>query len=147
MISESTTRTSATSLIAKLVLLLGLIVAGLTALEDVTYAQCQGGSCGGNNGGGDIGGFVSRIGGLGVRVRLPRTGLNIGGVGFQVGSQSEALIEDQVCNVLGLTEGRFAALVMVVSGLIAIVSAATGAYRMALATLIVGIGSYILPNV
>ena len=81
-----------------------------------------------------------------IRIAKPNN-ITIGGVRFSFANDYETYFENQACNVLGLTKGKFAALVMVVSGLIAIVSAATGAYRIALATLVVGIGSSILETV
>jgi hypothetical protein len=49
-----------------------------------------------------------------------------------------------ICNVMALTEGAFGGVVMAVSGLIAVVSAALGAYRAALSLLIVALGSYLV---
>ena len=44
----------------------------------------------------------------------------------------------------GLIEGSFGALIMIVAGLTAIVAAAMGAYRTAMAALIVAVGAFIL---
>ena len=49
-----------------------------------------------------------------------------------------------MCNVFALTEGAFGALVMTVSGLIAVVSAAMGAYRAAMSLIIVALGTYLV---
>ena len=69
--------------------------------------------------------------------------------GGPTGSFSEAAYEDDlvrnsVGNLFKLVEGAFGALVMVVSGLGAIVAAAMGAYRAALGMLVVAVGAFIL---
>ena len=46
--------------------------------------------------------------------------------------------------LLGLIEGSLGALVMIVAGIAAIVSAAMGAYRAAVALLVVAVGAFIL---
>lgn len=43
-----------------------------------------------------------------------------------------------------LIEGTFGALIMIVAGLVAIVAAAMGAYRAAMACLVVAVGAFIL---
>ena len=53
-------------------------------------------------------------------------------------------ITAMACTVLGIPEGSFGALVMIVAGIIAIVSGALGAYRAALSTIVIGAGSWIL---
>ena len=65
------------------------------------------------------------------------------------GSFSEAAYDDQlvrssVGNLFRLIEGAFGALIMVVSGLGAIVAAAMGAYRAAVGMLVVAVGAFIL---
>lgn len=65
------------------------------------------------------------------------------------GSFSEAgfeddLIRNSVANLFKLIEGAFGALVMVVSGLGAIIAAAMGAYRAAVGMLVVAVGAFIL---
>ena len=65
------------------------------------------------------------------------------------GSFSEAgfqddLIRNSVGNLFKLVEGAFGALVMVVSGLGAIIAAAMGAYRAAVGMLVVAVGAFIL---
>ena len=64
-------------------------------------------------------------------------------------SRSEAnfddgLIRGSVGNLFKLIEGAFGALVMVVSGLGAIIASAMGAYRAAVGLLVVAVGSFIL---
>lgn len=72
------------------------------------------------------------------------------GAGDVIGkSQSEAqfddgLIKGAVGNLFRLIEGAFGALIMVVSGLGAIVAAAMGAYRAAVGMLVVAVGAFIL---
>ena len=65
------------------------------------------------------------------------------------GSYSQAqfddtLIRNSVGNLFKLIEGAFGALIMVVSGLGAIVAAAMGAYRAAVGMLVVAVGAFIL---
>jgi len=65
------------------------------------------------------------------------------------GSYSEAdfddlLIRNSVGNLFMLIEGAFGALIMVVAGLGAIISAAMGGYRAALGMLVVAVGAFIL---
>lgn len=54
------------------------------------------------------------------------------------------LIENAVGNLFQLIEGAFGALIMVVSGIGAIVAAAMGAYRAAVGMIVVAVGSFIL---
>lgn len=54
------------------------------------------------------------------------------------------LIRGAVANLFKLIEGAFGALIMVVSGLGAIVAAAMGAYRAAVGMLVVAVGAFIL---
>ena len=84
---------------------------------------------------------------LGAAILL--TGLNQLSHAGTVTSFSEAnydasLVRGAVGNIFRLIEGPFGALVMVVAGLGAIVSAAMGAYRGALALVVVAIGAFIL---
>ncbi len=65
------------------------------------------------------------------------------------GSYSQAqfddtLIRNSVGNLFKLIEGAFGALIMVVSGLGAIVAAAMGAYRAAVGMIVVAVGAFIL---
>jgi hypothetical protein len=85
---------------------------------------------------------------LGTGVVLLTLGLE--GVALaQSESYSEAafdptLIQGAVGNIFALIEGAFGALIMVVSGLAAIVAAAMGAYRAAVGMLVVAVGAFIL---
>ncbi len=56
----------------------------------------------------------------------------------------DGLIRAAVANLFRLIEGAFGALIMVVSGLGAIVAAAMGAYRAAVGMLVVAVGAFIL---
>ena len=56
----------------------------------------------------------------------------------------DTLIRNSVGNLFKLIEGAFGALIMVVSGLGAIVAAAMGAYRAAVGMLVVAVGAFIL---
>ncbi len=49
-----------------------------------------------------------------------------------------------ICGVFKWLEGGFGALVMIVAGLLAIVTAAMGAYKAAMACLIIAVGTFIL---
>jgi hypothetical protein len=49
-----------------------------------------------------------------------------------------------LCKVLYLTEGSYGVLVMSIAGLVAIVSAAMGAYKTAMNLIIVGVGAYLI---
>lgn len=85
---------------------------------------------------------------LGAAVLL--TGLDqLSHAGGAVTSFSEAnydasLVRGAVGNIFRLIEGPFGALIMVVAGLGAIVAAAMGAYRGALALVVVAVGAFIL---
>jgi len=63
-------------------------------------------------------------------------GLGNGGYNEQINAAA--------CTLLGIPMGSFGALVMIFAGIIAIVSGAMGAYKMALSTIVVGAGSWIL---
>jgi type IV secretory pathway VirB2 component (pilin) len=60
------------------------------------------------------------------------------------GSSPNAIIKKQLCKILGLLEGAFGALVMVVAGLAAVVTAAIGAYKMAMSCVVIACGTYIV---
>ncbi|MDR2337031.1 MAG: hypothetical protein LBE20_00055 [Deltaproteobacteria bacterium] len=60
------------------------------------------------------------------------------------GAAAGAIIKDQMCKILILLEGPFGALVMVVAGLAAVVTAAMGAYKMAMSCVVIACGSYIV---
>jgi hypothetical protein len=47
------------------------------------------------------------------------------------------IIKEQYCNILSLLQGHFGALVMVVAGLAAVVTAAMGAYKMAMSCVVI----------
>lgn len=63
---------------------------------------------------------------------------------FSEANYDATLVRSAVGNIFRLIEGPFGALVMVVAGLGAIVSAAMGAYRGALALVVVAVGAFIL---
>ncbi len=50
------------------------------------------------------------------------------------------------CRIIALSVGSFGALVMVVAGIVAIMSAASGNYRTSMAVLMVATGAFILEN-
>jgi hypothetical protein len=56
----------------------------------------------------------------------------------------DARINVAICKIFAFLEGGFGALVMIVAGLLAIVTAAMGAYKAAMACLIVAVGTFIL---
>lgn len=62
-------------------------------------------------------------------------------------AQDEERITDAGTLLLGLIEGPFGALVMIVSGLVAIIAAAMGAYRSAMSCLVVAVGAFILRTI
>ncbi|MDR1383549.1 MAG: hypothetical protein LBJ67_06855 [Planctomycetaceae bacterium] len=59
-------------------------------------------------------------------------------------SQAATIIRDQMCKILQLIEGPFGALIMVVAGLAAVVTAAMGAYKMAMSCVVIACGSYLV---
>jgi hypothetical protein len=135
-----------------------LLVAALTfstlAISSSAFAQTDplGGGGGGGGGGAGGGGGGAGLGGGNYSFGLPSVGgpgirIGLGPVNFQIGGAADLLVEDSACVILGLASGRFAALVMCVAGLIAIVSAAVGAYKIALSTIVVAVGSFILEPV
>lgn len=72
-----------------------------------------------------------------------------GGISFGPGSGaavplSDAGIRAAVCQLLGLIEGSFGALIMVVAGILAIVSATMGGYRSGVNLIYIGAGAFIL---
>jgi hypothetical protein len=63
---------------------------------------------------------------------------------FTEAAYDDELVRNSVGNLFKLIEGAFGALIMVVSGLGAIVAAAMGAYRAAVGMLVVAVGAFIL---
>lgn len=63
---------------------------------------------------------------------------------FATPGYQEELVQEGVGNLFRLIEGAFGALIMVVSGLGAIIAAAMGAYRAAVGMLVVALGAFIL---
>ncbi|MCC6953809.1 MAG: hypothetical protein IT290_06800 [Deltaproteobacteria bacterium] len=51
---------------------------------------------------------------------------------------------DQVCKILVMSQGTFGALIMSVAGLVAVIGAATGAYRSAMNAIAVGAGAWLI---
>ena len=72
---------------------------------------------------------------------LNNSGTGVAGIS---GPYVHQMIDSAACRVLAIPQGSFGALVMIVTGVVAIVSGALGAYKMALSTLTIGIGSWIL---
>jgi hypothetical protein len=70
----------------------------------------------------------------------------INNLSFAIESESEAgaIIKEQLCKVMNLLAGPFGALVMVVAGLAAVVTAAMGAYKMAMSCVVIACGSYLV---
>ncbi len=64
-----------------------------------------------------------------------------------VGEYSDERLAEAVQRILAYIEGSFGALIMVASGLVAILSSAFGQYRAALGALIVAVGAFILRSV
>jgi hypothetical protein len=60
------------------------------------------------------------------------------------GGNATEIIQTQLCKILNLLEGAFGALVLVVAGLSAVVTAAMGAYKMAMSCVVIACGSYIV---
>jgi hypothetical protein len=71
------------------------------------------------------------------------TGSGGGAGGFGTGGYNEQ-INAAACTLLGIPMGSFGALVMIVAGISAIVAGALGAYKMALSTIVIGAGSWVL---
>lgn len=63
---------------------------------------------------------------------------------FTEAQYDDTLIRNAVGNLFKMVEGAFGALIMVVSGLGAIIASAMGAYRAAVGMLVVAVGSFIL---
>ena len=61
-----------------------------------------------------------------------------------IGAYNDTRLNEAVCIVFRYLEGSFGALVMVASGIGAILSAAFGQYRAALGLMVVAIGSFII---
>jgi len=53
-------------------------------------------------------------------------------------------IDNAACRVLAIPEGSFGALIMIAAGLVAIVAGALGSYKLALSTIAIGAGAWIL---
>lgn len=91
-----------------------------------------------------VGGQVNPTGGgFGGMGGLGGTGGFGGGVGMG-GGNFNAQSYNLACLVLSIPQGSFGALLMVVSGLMAVIGAALGMYKLALSTLVVGIGSWLI---
>lgn len=73
-----------------------------------------------------------------------RGGFGAANSSFSETSYDDSLVRGAVGNLFLLIEGPFGALIMVVSGLGAIVAAAMGAYRAAVGMLVVAVGAFIL---
>ena len=76
-------------------------------------------------------------------------GLGLSGVAtaqetFSEAAFNDTLVRNAVGNLFRLIEGAFGALIMIIAGLIAIISAAMGAYRASLGMLVVALGAFIL---
>ncbi len=57
---------------------------------------------------------------------------------------NDELIRCAVSGLFGFIEGAFGALIMVIAGILAIISAAMGGYRTAVSLLVVAVGAFIL---
>jgi hypothetical protein len=57
------------------------------------------------------------------------------------GANAQDIIKEQMCKIESLLEGAFGALVMVVAGLAAVVTAAMGAYKMAMSCVVIACDS------
>ena len=63
---------------------------------------------------------------------------------FSEADYDDELVRNAVGNLFRLLEGAFGALIMVVAGLMAVITAAMGSFRTALSMLIVAVGAFIL---
>lgn len=88
-------------------------------------------------------GVVLISGGL-VELSAAQNGGGVAGKSLSEANFDDTLIKGAVGNLFALIEGAFGALIMVVSGLGAIVAAAMGAYRAAVGMLVVAVGAFIL---
>ena len=59
-------------------------------------------------------------------------------------SAAEDIIKEQLCKILTLIQGPFGALITIVAGLAAIVTAAMGGYKLAMSCVVIACGSYII---
>lgn len=59
------------------------------------------------------------------------------------GSEAAEIIKKQMCKIMVLLEGPFGALICVVAGLAACVTAAMGAYKMAMACVVIACGVFV----
>ena len=69
---------------------------------------------------------------------------NPGGSGGSGGGEAGKLIAEQLCKIMNLIQGPFGALVTVVAGLAAVVTAAMGGYKLAMSCVVIACGSYII---
>ncbi|MDR2337418.1 MAG: hypothetical protein LBE20_02070 [Deltaproteobacteria bacterium] len=63
---------------------------------------------------------------------------------LSIAEDATVIIQKQLCKILELLEGAFGALVLVVAGLAAVVTAAMGAYKMAMSCVVIACGSYLV---
>jgi hypothetical protein len=84
-----------------------------------------------------------------VRGRLGNRCTGLGkGHSFNGGGFSNEVIDGTTCAVVGIPQGSFGAMAMILAGLIAVCGAMLGSYRMALNTILVGGGAWaILPMI
>lgn len=90
-------------------------------------------------------GFSSNARGVQQRASANYQDLNEGVLStFSRANFTDAYIKYAVGNILRLLEGSFGALIMVVAGVMAIISAAMGSYKQAMAMLVVAVGAFVL---
>ena len=59
-------------------------------------------------------------------------------------SKAGEIIKEQLCKILGLLQGAFGALILVVAGLAAVVTAAMGAYKLAMSCVVIACGAWVI---
>ena len=79
-----------------------------------------------------------------IGILLVCLGLHQQAAAQDVPSFNDERVLEAFADLLDYLEGSFGALVMVIAGIFAIVSAAFGQYRAALGCLVIGVGSFIL---
>lgn len=120
---------------------LGLFMNAITSKVAATYAAiCRKAHVLGSAHGKNASLFVMLLGGVALLT------LGLADVSFaQLGAPTDDKIGETANTILSvLIEGTFGALIMIVAGLVAIVAAAMGAYRAAMACLVVAVGAFIL---
>jgi hypothetical protein len=81
-----------------------------------------------------------------VNAQPSTNGVGGGGSGSGGSGEASKIIKEQLCKILGLLQGTFGALILIVAGLAAVVTAAMGAYKLAMACVVIACGAFVIES-